>query len=79
MNDPDNTYTEAQLKQLASVLPDRVRICEDGRIIPLVTREEVRSLARRYPSCFKREDSALQNAPEDKRAMRARYPSMFKT
>ena len=90
MNDFD-TYNPAQLQQLADMFPDKVRIDGAGAIFPLITREEVRALAQRYPSNFKTPPAVPEGqdprnpsnfpvlpAPEGQGVLATRYPSMFK-
>jgi hypothetical protein len=75
MNDP-HEYTTEQLQRLAEMMPSQVRIDEGGRIVPLITREEVRALAQRFPSNFRGPPEVPAGADP---ALIARFPTMFKT
>jgi hypothetical protein len=76
MNDPSNEYTAEQLQHLAEMMPGQVRIDQGGRIVPLITREEVRALAQRFPSNFR----GLPDVPAGvDPALVARFPEMFRT
>jgi hypothetical protein len=49
-----NEWTTEQLRDLALLMPDQVRVDEAGRIVPLATREEVRHLMEPLPVLLRR-------------------------
>jgi hypothetical protein len=77
-------WTPEQLRDLAVVMPDSVRVDEAGRIIPLIDRDEARHLLNRFPSCFGLNEGPAQAAgqrggslSEEDAALSVRYPSMY--
>jgi hypothetical protein len=75
-------FTASELRELAHHAPNWVRIADDGQIIALVSREDVRVMQARFPTMDPRN---ADNAPApntgnaEAGAIRARYPSMFRS
>jgi hypothetical protein len=72
----DSQWTEEQLRDLALVMPDQVRIDEAGHIVPLIDKAEARHIMDRYPTCFGLNKDPAPAAEEDA-VLAAKYPSMF--
>ena len=78
--DMDAPLTDAEVRELFRVAPNKVREMEDGQLIPLVSRREIYTAQLLYPSCDPRQAAAPPARLGDGRDdLRARYHSMFKT
>src|SRR4051812_44085866 len=73
-----NEWTADELQTLAVAMPDSVVKHEDGRISPLVTKDEAHYLLNVYGAHYGLEpSSAKPKETTENAALEARYPTMF--
>ncbi len=76
-NDPKDLYTPAQIEMLERFDPNAVRVdAETGQKVPLLTRQEVRDLVQRFPSCFRSPAPPARREADDP-TLAHRFPTMF--